>query len=333
MKERFGFTNDDCHGSKFKQQLIDVLSIEEIKTELTILTNNKCKFLKKNEATLKDELKKAVRSYVSKVNKEQRKKSSFVTPTSSPVKIEKKTDSSKSSKCLDSDGGNESDDLEIDMSIFKKDMKKSNAMRVDVKVTPIFKDTCGNKSMFLIMKWYFWAIKTNALNNLISTLFKSSKDDWKSMYDGSWSVKERVDSHSVVSVTKEIKNYPCYVSLFKLQINGMDRALVTQRFLSRVFKFMKQDQFKECYIYCVNEQFPGSKIVESLQKPDNKMWGKCKGIDTDPEFDITLDNLIIDDDICMVFHEATEIHVMQSILTSSVDAQKVMFKYPSKKKL
>ena len=60
------------------------------------------------------------------------------------------------------------------MNCFKQNIaKKTKGIYLDIKTTQKFTDISKNDSLFVMVKYDYWAFKSDAMNLVIDTLFKN----------------------------------------------------------------------------------------------------------------------------------------------------------------
>ena len=208
---------------------------------------------------------------------------------------------------IKNDGDSDSDEIVFNVEVFKKQAKKVKRVKknkeVNVHVTKQLLDRKNNSFVFLTVKWNYWTLKSNAMNATFSTLFKIAIDKKycvHKMFGGCWSVQERKEAYSVVSEQRTLSknNYGCYVSLFKVLLQDMTTSAAVESIVQTMKKFMKNKNFKTCYLPNLREHNKSGGLVAILEDEKHEdTWTFIKEMSFEIAYDETLDSLITDQDI------------------------------------
>ena len=242
----------------------------------------------------------------------------------------------------DDDDSSDSDIPVIDLTAWQQNVQRNRyrgtKMMLTVKATKPFQDCDNNPSVFVMLQWSHWGMKSNAINDCISTYFDTYEDEAHEIFDRAWSVKEREMAYSVNSSEKLIatkktgEQYPCYLSVIKLYCFNSTPMATVKKFMKSLRKFIKCASFKDCYLYCLEENYPGSNLPNVLRPESNSLWAFCNNYQVESTYNETLDVLVVDEDIVKLFKEAVGVDVsVGRNLMMSDDARSVLFKKPSAK--
>ena len=237
-----------------------------------------------------------------------------------------------------SDDSDDSDDsFSIDISQYKKERNDSSQQDISsrttfVRVTEKFYDKNGKECIFLVMKFNYWALKSNIMKSAITTLFNHAlkgKTDVKHLFGGCWSVEERHEPYSTSSEIKVTKGtYPQYVLLMKVIVEKYTVASAVTIVTENIRRFMKSKSFPECYRLSFTDDMK-NKLYNLVKEPQHEIYKISKEMDFKKTYSDTLDCLVHDDAIYRIFMLETN-KTKRELLACGMCA-KIMFKNPTEK--
>ena len=234
--------------------------------------------------------------------------------------------------CDDSD-----DSFSIDISQYKKERNDSSQQDISsrttfVRVTEKFYDKNGKECIFLVMKFNYWALKSNIMKSAITTLFTHAlkgKTDVKQLFGGCWSVEERHEPYSISSEIKVTKGtYPQYVLLMKVIVEKYTIESAVNIVTENIRRFMKSKSFPECYKLSFTDDMK-NKLYNLVKEPNHEIYKISKQMDFKKTYSDTLDCLVHDDAIYRIFMLETN-KTKRELLACGMCA-KIMFKNPTVK--
>ena len=143
-------------------------------------------------------------------------------------------------------------------------------------------------------------IKCNEWHSFNFKIAIDKKYHVRKMFGDCWSVEERDKAYSVVSEqrTSGKNDYGCYVSLFKVLLQGMTISAAVESIVQTMKRFMKNKIFKTCYLPNLREHNISGGLVTVLEDEKHEdTWTFIKEMNFEIAYDDTLDSLITDKDI------------------------------------
>ena len=162
------------------------------------------------------------------------------------------------------------------------------------------RDGGDNSFVFLFIKWNFWTVKANAMEQTLNRLFKNAlpKDHAiNKFFGGIWSVEEREEPYSMVSVKKDY----AYVSVIKVLTNEFTISAAVDVMVTTIKKFLRDYRFKTCYLPALQETNKKGALYGIVSKSDHEeTWEFCKHAEVNVTTEHTMDCLLTDKEIWKV---------------------------------
>ena len=198
------------------------------------------------------------------------------------------------------DDNDSDDELLFDVKAFTrkatKEVKKSNN-KINVFVTKELKDGGENPFVFLFVRWNFWTLKANAMEQTLNRLFKDALPNnhaGKKLFGGTWSVEEREEPYSIISSKKDYH----FVSVIKVLKKEFTIAAAVDVITRTIRKFLHNPSFKECYLPALQQTNKTGKLYKIVSESDHEeTWDFCKDVEINVSFEHSMDYLLTDKEI------------------------------------